>query len=126
MEGENSKLQQPLNTTKNSSDYYRGLLDGAEKIVENERMSHKNALKAIQDELKKAKTDAKVAGEAHEKEIKRLKTENEKINGGKDLELSQAFSAGFAAYLQKFLTADPKYDWSQHFAPSTPSYMIFF
>lgn len=42
------------------------------------------------------------------------------------MELSQAYSTGFAAYLQNFLAADPEYDWSQHFAPSTPAFMIDF
>lgn len=64
--------------------------------------------------------------EAQEREIARLKSENDRIQGEKDVELSQAFSAGFAAYLENFLAGDPEYDWSVHFAPSTTGYMIDF
>lgn len=43
------------------------------------------------------------------------------------MDLSQAYSAGFATYLQNFLAADPDYDWVVvHFAPSTPSFKINF
>lgn len=115
-----------MNSAKNSRDYYKGLLDEVEKKVEDEHLLHENALKSIQNNLDKSKAYAKALSEAHEKEIERLKAENERLQGDKDLELSHAYSAGFAAYLQNFLATNPDYDWAPHFAPSTPAYMIKF
>lgn len=102
------------------------MLDGAEKNLEDERALHKSALKAVQDDLEKAKSDAATADEARKKEIEDLKTEDEKLQSDKNIELSQAFSASFAAYLENFLSADPDYNWSLHFAPSTPGFMVDF
>lgn len=110
LEGEKSRLQSSLNSATNSRDYYKRLLDGVEKKIEDDRLLHKRALKSIQDDLDKSKADAKAASEAQTKEIEMLKSENEKLQGEKDLELSQAYFAGFAAYLWNFLAIDPDYD----------------
>lgn len=72
LESENSRLQQSLNNAKNSSDYYKGLLDE----VNNERPLHKSALKVVQDDLEKVTSDASTADEAPKKEIEKLKAEN--------------------------------------------------
>lgn len=40
--------------------------------------------------------------------------------------MSQAFSTGFAAYLENFLARDSNYDLSFHFAPSTPGFLVDF
>lgn len=40
--------------------------------------------------------------------------------------MSQAYSAGFAAYLPNVLAADLDYDWAPLFSPSTPRFMINF
>lgn len=73
LEGENSGLQSSVTSTTISRDYYKGLVDGAEKKVEDERQSHKSALKALQDDLTKVKVNAKATGEAQQMEIDRLK-----------------------------------------------------
>lgn len=41
LEGENSRLQASLTNATNSHDYYKGLVEGAEKTVEDERLVHK-------------------------------------------------------------------------------------
>lgn len=110
MESENLKLQQALTNSKSSSDYYKGLLDGAEKKIEDLKDSHKTELKGLQDEVDRVKSEMASASEAHKKEIEQLKSEKANIQEGKDKELSDAFSLGFAAYLQNFLAADPEYD----------------
>lgn len=101
-------------------------MDDAKKKVEDEHLLDKNALKAVQDDLTKVKADAKAVSEAQKKEIKRLKAKIEKLEGEKDKKLSNAYSTGFAAYLQNFLAGDPDSDWSCHFAPSNPDFMINF
>lgn len=99
VEAENTKLQKTLTSTKTSSDYYKGLLDGAEKKIEDMQSDNKAELKTIQDELDRVKVEARIVSKAQDKEIERLKAENERLQGNKDLELSQAYFAGFAAYL---------------------------
>ena len=126
MESENLKLQHSLNNSKTSSDYYKRLLNGAEKKIEELRENHKAELKLIQDDLDKVKSDAKTAIEAQAKEISNLKDEKASLQEGNDKALSDAFSLGFTAYLQNFLAADPEYDWTSHFPPSTSAYMVRF
>lgn len=69
LEGENSILQYLLNNHIISRDYYKGLVDGAEKKAKDDFQSHKSTLKAMQDDLDKTKSEAKLAVEAQEKEI---------------------------------------------------------
>lgn len=126
LESENLKLNQFLTNAKTSSNYYKGMLDGAEKKIKELNESHKAKLKNLQDELEKVRGDVKSASEAHNKELAKLKAEKESIQQGKDVELSNAFSLGFKAYLENFLAADPDYDWAPHFPPSTPAYMVNF
>lgn len=102
------------------------MFDRAEKKIEDLGETHKAELKILNDDLVKIRGDAKTASEAHVKEIADLKAEKASLQQGKDKELSDAFSLGFAAYLQNFLDAIPEYNWAPHFPPSTPSYMIKF
>lgn len=126
LEAENSILRYSLNRATISRDYYKGLLDVAREKVEDEHLSHKSVLKAIQDDLEMARSDAATTEEARKKEIEELKSENKRLKSEKDLELIQAFFSDFAAYLQNFLAADPDYDWSLRFAPSTLGFMVDF
>lgn len=68
----------------------------------------------------------KFASEAHQKELDKLKSENQALQADNDKELSDAFSLGFAAYLEKFLAADSDYDWAARFPPSAPGFMADF
>lgn len=72
LESENSRLQQSLNNAKSSSEYYKSMLDDAEKKLKDLKEDHKSKLKKIQDELDKSKADDKLAGKAHAKELERL------------------------------------------------------
>lgn len=126
LEAENAKLQKSMTSAKTSSDYYKGLLDGAEKKIEDIQNDHKAELKGIQDEPEKLKAEAKTINEVMTTELESLKAENEVLQGDKVKELSEAYSAGFTAYLQNFLADDPDYNWATHFAPSTHGYMIKF
>lgn len=110
LEAENAKLQKSLTSAKTSSEYYKGLLDGAEKKIEKIQGDQKKEIRAIQDKLDKENNEAQSTSEAKNKEIEMLKTEIENLRGDRDLELNQAYSAGFAAYLHSFLAADPDYD----------------
>lgn len=109
LETESLKLQKSLTSAKASADYYKGLLDGAEKKIKDIQTDHKKELQAIQDELNKARNEAQSAGEAKDREIEKMRVKNEKLQADKDMELSQAYSAGFAAYIHNFLAADPDY-----------------
>lgn len=115
LESENLKLQLSLTSSKTFTDYYKGILDGAEKKIEELNDANKSELKRLQDELEKAKTDPKTMSDAQAKELANQKMEKETLKQGKDKELSDVFSLGFAAYLQNFLAADPQYDWAPHF-----------
>ena len=55
-----------------------------------------------------------------------LQAELENERASKSKELSDAYRLGFLGYLTNFLAADPDYDWSKFFAPSTPAYMAGF
>lgn len=126
LESENLKLQQSLTNSKASSDYFKGILSGAKRKIEEINDSYKSELKNLQDELEKVKTDAKATSDAQAKELAHLKMDNETLKQGKDRELSDAFSLGFGAYLQNFLSVNPEYDWARHFLPSTPAYIVKF
>lgn len=99
LEAENTKLQKSPTSAKTSSDYYKGLLDEAEKKMEDIQNDHKKELKGLQDELEKVRAEAKTTNEALTAELERLNTENEVLQGDKDKELSEAYSAGFSTYL---------------------------
>lgn len=126
LEAENTKLQKSLTSTKTSSNYYKGILDGVEKKVVDIKNDYKAELKRTQDELEKVKVESKTASEAQAAELEKLKAGNEILQGDKDKELSKAYSAGFVAYLQNFLAVDLDYDWTSHFVPSISGYMIKF
>lgn len=121
LESENLKLQQSLTNSKASSDNYKGMINGAEQKIEELNDSHRSRLKNLPDELEKVKTDAKAASDAQAKELEDLKMEKRTLKQGKDKELNDAFSLGFAAYLQNFLSTAFEYDWAPHFPPSTPA-----
>lgn len=53
LEAENSKLQKSLTSTKTSSNYYKRLLDGAEKKIEDMKNNHNTKLKKIKDAAEK-------------------------------------------------------------------------
>lgn len=98
LEGKNLKLQQALTSAKTFSDYYKGMLDGAEKKIEEVSEAHKAELKRLQDELEKAN-----GIETHAQELAHLRTEKESLQQGKDVELSNAFSLGFKLTLKTSL-----------------------
>lgn len=79
LESENSKLQSSLTNAISSRDYYKGLVDGTEKTIEDECLRHGTALKDAQDELTKVKGEAKATDEAQQKEIVMLKSEIERL-----------------------------------------------
>lgn len=64
LEGENSKLQSSLNSATISCDYYKGLLDGAEKKIEDMKTYYELDLKKIKGDADKEKAEAKVSSEA--------------------------------------------------------------
>lgn len=77
------------------------MLNGAEKKIEELNDCHKGEIKNLYDELEKTRANAKAAGYTHTKELTKLKMEKKTLQQGKDIELSDAFSLSFAAYLKK-------------------------
>lgn len=101
MESENLKLQQSLTNAKSSLDYYKGLLDGAERKIEEINDGHKSELKNLQDELQKVKANAKTEGESHQNELTKQKNERETLQQGKEKELSDDYYLAFCCLSTK-------------------------
>lgn len=116
-----------LRHAKNSISYYRGQLDQSERKIFYMGEAHKMELKTVQGSLNAAMEEAKRVGEAHNKEVEKLQSELEMTSKADKLKYqSEAYSVGFLDYLRNFLAADPDYDWSTQFAPSTSGYMLKF
>ena len=81
-----------------------------------------NAQKAID----KQHEEAKQAQEALLGENTRLQARIDELEASMKQKEGAAYSLGFLDYLRNFLAADPEYDWSSHFAPSTPAFMSHF
>ena len=81
-----------------------------------------NAQKA----LDRQHDEAKQAQELLEGENLKLQAKVEELEAAAKKKESEAYSLGFLDYLRNFLAADPEYDWSSHFAPSTPAFMSLF
>lgn len=79
LEGKNLKHRESFTNAKTSSNYYKGLLDGAEKKIEDLNDGHKSKLKSLQDELDRVKGEVRTVVEGHKKEFEKLKSEKENI-----------------------------------------------
>lgn len=98
----------------------------AQKKLDGEIRARKDDVDKLQLTLDKANFDLDNLKRTHEDEIAKLRSENELLLASTRKGQSEAYNAGFLDYLRNFLAADPDYNWAQHFAPSTPGYMITF
>lgn len=79
--------------------------------------------KKTQTSLEKFQDEAKQAQELLEGENSGLQGRIDELEVSLKKEEGAAYSMGFLDYLRNFLVANPEYDWSSYFAPSTPAFM---
>lgn len=126
LEGENSKLEKSLKNSRDSVTYYKGQLTELQKKLAEDDLSHKADKKHLQNALDEAAEIAKKQGEANALAFQKLQDELADLEGNTLKAQSDTYNAGFFAYLTNFIAADPEYDLSKNFAPSTPGYMLKF
>lgn len=95
------------------------------KYHEEVKVSKEDAVKA-QKALDKQHDEARKEHDALSGENSKLQAKVDELEASINQKEGAAYSLGFLDYLRNFLAADPEYDWSAHFAPSTPAFMSFF
>lgn len=77
----------------------------------------------LQRELDDVKLESLKENEALATEVATMRSQIDLAQESKSDELTDAYNAGFFAYLKAFLGAHFDYDWSTHFPPSTSKFM---
>lgn len=119
LEKANSKLKREATS---SSDKLKGLQSKYKDDMQTRDLQIKNFQTTLNELTESSTAAANLANST----IAGLQSELESEKASKSKELSDAYGFGFLDYLVNFLAADPDYDWSKFFAPSTPAYMTGF
>ncbi|XP_063939024.1 uncharacterized protein LOC135148312 isoform X2 [Daucus carota subsp. sativus] len=119
LEKANTKLKSEATTSANR-------LKDLQKKYKDDIKTRDAQIRNVQDTLNELTESSTSAANLANSTIAGLQYELEGEKASKSKELSDAYRLGFSEYLINFLAADPDYDWTTFFAPSTPAFMVGF